>query len=230
MKKIILSITSIIVGAIFAIILVLVLSDKKKEVYINSSYNDVKISFGKTKVKKVDESNLSAYGVARKYYISDTFEFYEENIKSSKYYNSNLVFEYDNNIYGYLIKDEVAFNYKISDKFIYLSTMGVRGHMDSSYNLLLCDIYNFAYTEKDINLYGKDEYKWYIQNESKNITYENIVELYKNMNQDMVKIDGDTIYLKGYDFNLKMSDDYIVKIVNEDGYAYGYAYEYPISE
>ena len=41
----------------------------------------------------------------------------------------------------------------------------------------------------------------------------------------MVKIEDDVIYLKGYDYDMNLSADYIVKIVNIDGYGYGYAIE-----
>ena len=44
MKKIIISIVSILVGVILAISLVFIFSDKKTEVYIESSYKDVKIA------------------------------------------------------------------------------------------------------------------------------------------------------------------------------------------
>ena len=69
MKKIILSITSIIIGAIIAITLVLVFYDKKREVYVKSSYNDVRLSLGKTKVKEINVSMLSSIEEEREYYI-----------------------------------------------------------------------------------------------------------------------------------------------------------------
>lgn len=53
MKKIVLSITSILIGVAIAITIVFVFSERKREVYMNSSYNDVRLSFGKTKVKKL---------------------------------------------------------------------------------------------------------------------------------------------------------------------------------
>ncbi len=226
MKKIILSITSILIGAILAITLVLVFYDKKREVYIDSSYNDVRLSLGKTKVKKINDVNSSPIEVLHMYYMEDPYEFYEEHIKMSEYYNSNLVFEDKNeNIYGYLIKDEVAFKYEVSDDSIILSTMGDEYNVDSIYNLVLCDFIDIMGSTSSIGELDTD-CVWSFYYETEMVTYEDVVELYTHMNKDMVKIDGDVIYLKGYDrYELTMSDDYVVKIVNKNGYAYGYAYE-----
>ncbi len=223
MKKIILSITSILIGAILAITLVLVFYDKKREVYVKSFYNDVRLSFGKVNVKEINESSVSSVEIQRKYYISDAFDFYENNIKTSEYYNSKLVFEDKNEyMYGYIVKDEVPFKYKITDDYIILSTVGDKGLVENYYNLLLCDIYAFSTSISD-TLYSNDYSEWDLFYTDKIVTYEDVVELYKLMNQNLTKIEKDVIYLKGYDFyNLSMSNDYIVKIVNINGYAYGF--------
>ena len=62
---------------------------------------------------------------------------------------------------------------------------------------------------------------WNIFYESEAFKYNDIVELYKYMNQDMVKIENDGIYLKGYNIDMVLTSDYIVKIINLDGYAIG---------
>ena len=133
MKKIVLSITSILIGVAIAITIVFVFSERKREVYINSSYNDVRLSFGKTKVKEINKAR-SALEIELMYYISDPYEFYENKIKTSEYYNSKLVFEdkYDN-IFGYLIKDEVAFKYKVEEDSVTLGTMGVESNIEGWY-------------------------------------------------------------------------------------------------
>ena len=134
MKKIVLSITSILIGVAIAITIVFVFSERKREVYMNSSYNDVRLSFGKTKVKKINKIRETALEIELIYYISDPYEFYENKIKTSEYYNSKLVFEdkYDN-IFGYLIKDEVAFKYKVEEDSITLGTMGVESNIEGGY-------------------------------------------------------------------------------------------------
>ncbi len=229
MKKITLSITSILIGTILALTLVLVLYDKKREVYIDSSYNDVRLSLGKTKVKEINNVHTSSITVERDYYISDPYEFYENRIKTSEYYNSKLVFEgkYDY-IYGYLIKDEVAFKYKIKNDYLSLSTMAVDHKVYSDYSLLLCDFVDFVGVNSAI---GEEACSWIFNFEPKLIKYEDVVELYTHMNKDMVKINGDIIYLKGYDsYDLTMSNDYVIKIINKNGYPYGYIYEYPLDK
>ncbi len=180
MKKIIISIISILVGVTIAITIVFLFYDKKSEVYIESSYNDVRMSFGKTKVEEINNTGSSRYDKCRVYTLSDPYEFYENNIETSAYYNSKLSFYDDNeNVYGYLIKDGVAEN-------------------------------------------KKDFYKWQVFDYNQSLSYDNIVELYKCMNQDMVKIEDDVIYLKGYDYSKILTNDYILKIVNVDDYGYGY--------
>ena len=228
MKKIILSITSIIIGAIIAITLVLVFYDKKREVYVKSSYNDVRLSLGKTKVKEINVSMLSSIEEEREYYILNPYDFYEKQIKTSEYYNSKLVFtdKYDN-IYGYLIKDEVAFKYRITDEVIALSTMAINHLIYSDYSLILCDFYGIVGVNSEMySTYNVRKWTFYYETEI--IKYNDVVELYKCMNADMVKIGDDVIYLKGYDDYLNMSDNYIVKIVNIDGYACGYLYDYQL--
>ncbi len=230
MKKIILSITSIIIGAALAITLILVFYDKKREVYVKSTYNDVRLSLGKTKVKEVNKSQSSPIEVKRIYTMKDPYEFYEEHIKTSEYYNSKLVFEdkYEY-IYGYLVKDEVAFKFRITDEDVTLSTMGDDAHIDSDYSLILGDFIDFIGGHASTPIYDED-CRWNFYYRSDMVKYEDVVELYTHMNKDMVKIDGDVIYLKGYDrYELTMSDDYVVKIVNRNGYPYGYVYDYVIN-
>ncbi len=227
MKKIVLSITSILIGVAIAITIVFVFSERKREVYINSSYNDVRLSFGKTKVKEINKVRSSSLEIERMNYISDPYEFYENKIKTSEYYNSKLVFEdeYDN-IFGYLIKDEVAFKYKVSGDFIMLSTMGVESNIEGRYDIVLADFYDFMGINQDIYVGYAEDCSWVFYY-NHDIKYHDVVELYKHMNGDMVKIDDDIIYLKGYDIDLNLSEDYVVKIVNKNGKAYGCVYDYP---
>ena len=229
MKKIIISIVSIIAGVILAITLVFVFHDKKTDIYIESSYNDVKLSLGKTKVKDINNTRSSFYDKQREYFMSDPYEFYESNIKTSEYYNSKLTFYTENNkIYGYLIKDEVSFKYEVKDDEICLSTMATdyyENDTDTELYLILCDTYKFINNDTTDFEEKRDFYRWHVFHYKQVIKYDDIIELYKCMNQDMVKIEDDGIYLKGYDYDMYLSEDYIVKIVNIDGYGYGYAIE-----
>ena len=229
MKKIIISILSILVGILLAITLVFIFYDKKTDIYIESSYNDVKLSLGKTKVKDINNSRSSFYDKQREYFMSDSYEFYESNIKTSMYYNSKLTFYDDNdNIYGYLIKDEVSFKYEVKDDEICLSTMATdyyENDTDTELYVILCDTYKFINNDTTDFEEKRDFYRWHVFHYKQVIKYDDIIELYKSMNQDMVKIEDDVIYLKGYDYDMNLSADYIVKIVNIDGYGYGYAIE-----
>ena len=226
MKKIIISILSILIGVILAIVLVFVFYDKKTEVYIESSYNDVKLSLGKTKVKEINTTRPSSYDIRHKYSMSDPYEFYESNIKTSEYYNSNLTFYDDSdNVYGYLIKDDVAFKYMVTDDEIWLSTMATDYNGNETYDMILCDVGDFITSKNKEAKYSAFLSQWFIFDEPSIVKYDDIVELYKCMNQDMVKIEDDAIYLKGYDISMNLSSDYIVKIINVDGIGYGYAIE-----
>ena len=226
MKKIIISILSILAGVLLAITLVFVFYDKKTEVYIESSYNDVKLSLGKTKIKEINKASESRYDNCRIYSMSDPYEFYESNIKTSEYYNSKLTFYTEKNkIYGYLIKDDVAFKYLVKDDEIWLTTVAMEKETDTELYLILCDIYEFINNDTTDFDELKDYYRWHLFHYKQTLKYDDIIELYKCMNQDMVKIEDDAIYLKGYDYDMNLSDDYIVKIVNIDGYGYGYAIE-----
>ncbi len=227
MKKIIISIVSILVGVILATTLVFIFYDKKTEVYIESSYNDVKLSLGKTKVKEMHKTSEAPYDNCHVYSMSDSYEFYESNIKISEYYNSKLTFYDDNdNIYGYLVKDDVAFKYMITDDKIWLTTMATEyySNIDNT-RVILSDVGDFITSKNKETKYSAFLSQWFIFDEPALLKYEDIIELYKCMNQDMVKIEDDAIYLKGYDYDMNLSDDYIVKIVNIDGYGYGYAIE-----
>ena len=225
MKKIIISILSILAGVLLAITLVFVFYDKKTEVYIESSYNDVKLSLGKTKIKEMYTTGSHRYDNCHVYSISDAYEFYESNIKTSEYYNSKLTF-YDtsDNVYGYLVKDYVAFEYYVTDDVLMLRTMVKEYEIDTDLYMILCDVGNFI-TTKNQGIEYDGYYQWHIFSTTGILKYDDIIELYKCMNQDMVKIEDDAIYLKGYDYDMNISDDYIVKIVNIDGYGYGYAIE-----
>ena len=225
MKRIIISIVSIIVGIILAVILVFVFYDKKTEICIESSYNDVKLSLGKTKIKEMYTTGSHRYDNCHVYSISDAYEFYESNIKTSEYYNSKLTF-YDtsDNVYGYLVKDYVAFEYYVTDDVLMLRTMVKEYEIDTDLYMILCDVGNFI-TTKNQGIEYDGYYQWHIFSTTGILKYDDIIELYKCMNQDMVKIEDDAIYLKGYDYDMNLSADYIVKIVNIDGYGYGYAIE-----
>ena len=226
MKKIIISIVSIIAGVILAITLVFVFHDKKTDIYIESSYNDVKLSLGKTKVKDINNTRSSFYDKQREYFMSDPYEFYESNIKTSEYYNSKLTFYTENNkIYGYLIKDEVSFKYEVKDDEICLSTMAMEYNGNETYGMILCDIGDFITSQNQETKYSAFLSQWFIFSKPSILKYDDIIELYKCMNQDMVKIEDDAIYLKGYDISMNLSSDYIVKIINVDGIGYGYAIE-----
>ena len=226
MKRIIISIVSILVGILLAITLVFIFYDKKTDIYIESSYNDVKLSLGKTKVKDINNTRSSFYDKQREYFMSDPYEFYESNIKTSEYYNSKLTFYTENNkIYGYLIKDEVSFKYEVKDDEIFLSTMAMEYNENETYGMILCDIGDFITSQNQETKYSAFLSQWFIFSKPSILKYDDIIELYKCMNQDMVKIEDDVIYLKGYDYDMNLSDDYIVKIVNIDGYGYGYAIE-----
>ena len=227
MKKIIISIVSILVGVILAVILVFVFYDKKTEICIESSYNDVKLSLGKTKIKEMYTTGSHEYDNCHVYSISDAYEFYESNIKASKYYNSKLTFYTDNdNIYGYLIKDDVAFKYEVTNDEIWLSTMALDYNVDGPYDMILCDAEQCNINDTTDFEEKKDFYKWQLFYYTETLKYDDIIELYKCMNQDMVKIEDDGIYLKGYSYySMTLSADYIVKIVNIDGFGYGYAIE-----
>ena len=226
MKKIIISILSILAGVLLAITLVFVFYDKKTEVYIESSYNDVKLSLGKTKIKEINKASESRYDNCRIYSMSDPYEFYESNIKTSEYYNSKLTFYTEKNkIYGYLIKDDVAFKYLVKDDEIWLTTVAMEKETDTELYLILCDIYEFINNDTTDFDELKDYYRWHLFHYKQTLKYDDIIELYKCMNQDMVKIEDDAIYLKGYDYDMNLSEDYIVKIVNIDGYGYGYTIE-----
>lgn len=89
-------IVSIILGALIAVSLILIFTDTKKEVYIKSSYNDVKLTLGKTKVKRSYTAGSSRYDNQRVYVLNDTYNFYEEFIVKSKYYNKTLEYIKDN--------------------------------------------------------------------------------------------------------------------------------------
>lgn len=230
MKKIIMPILSIILGALIAVSLILIFTDTKKEVYIKSSYNDVKLTLGKTKVKRSYTAGSSRYDNQRAYVLNDTYNFYEEFIVKSKYYNKTLEYIKDNDdIYGYLIKDNIIFKYMVTDELIKFSTTtfdcGVEEmFIDKDYNIVLCDFIKLIH-EEEINDANYDEImlysSWDIFYESEAFKYNDIVELYKCMNQDMVKIANDGIYLKGYNIDMVLTSDYIVKIINLDGYAIG---------
>ena len=223
-------IVSIILGALIAVSLILIFTDTKKEVYIKSSYNDVKLTLGKTKVKRSYTAGSSRYDNQRVYVLNDTYNFYEEFIVKSKYYNKTLEYIKDNDdIYGYLIKDNVIFKYMVTDELIKFSTTafdcGVEEmFIDKDCNIVLCDFIKLIHEEK-INEANYDEImlysSWNIFYESEAFKYNDIVELYKYMNQDMVKIENDGIYIKGYNIDMVLTSDYIVKIINLDGYAIG---------
>ena len=132
-------------------------------------------------------------------------------------------------IYGYLIKDNVIFKYMVTEELIKFSTTafdcGVEEmFIDKDCNIVLCDFIKLIHEEK-INEANYDEImlysSWNIFYESEAFKYNDIVELYKYMNQDMVKIENDGIYLKGYNIDMVLTSDYIVKIINLDGYAIG---------
>ena len=210
MKKLI-PVFSLVLGIIVATIIILLLTkDKKKNIVIESFDKKVEINLGKYKVKNYTSSTEDGIN---QYYIFDVSsgDDFLSFIKESPYYDSSLCFSYKNETFGYLIKEDRLFRYKVINKSVELRSIGRRLLVENSFD------YYIAVMDSELATIGADathRYEWHGK-----LSFDQIKIIMNKLGANLVEIKDDEIFLNaifGVDYSY---DGTKVRIyVDENGY------------
>ncbi len=158
MKKII-PIFSLILGILIATLAIAIFKkEEKRKIKIESFDKKVTIELGKYKVKNFKESTDDGINKHQFFNITSEEDFLSF-IQKSPYYDSELCFKYNGETFGYLIKDDRLFRYRVGEKTVELSSIGryleISGADDYSYNIGLIDIELYAVQPHKYRWHGK---------------------------------------------------------------------------
>lgn len=187
---------------------------------INSYDEEVTLDLDYYNVKNYQRKKYQNSLESISFNVNSMNDYFKSVIEKSCYYNSSLNFEVEGYYaYGFLIKMNHIFNYKMADN--YVEIIEIAGDYINDYNALdysKLPIYHIiapirlslAYSY----LNGTDiEKEYYCSLTDKNITYEMLVKVYSYIENDFYLINNDCIYLKGYvvdNGKITLSSDYLI--------------------
>ena len=157
MKKLI-PIISLVLGIIAASIVIFVYTkDRKRKIKIESFDKKVTIDLGKYKVKDYSSSTDDGINIHQTFIVNSGEEFLNF-IKESPYYDSSLCFNYKNETFGYFIKDDRLFRYRVDNDWVELRSIGERILVENSneFYISIMDVELGA-----VNLDGTIRYEWH---------------------------------------------------------------------
>jgi len=235
-----------ILSILFTLFSVFILSgcnDAKQPLEITSADGLVTISLGEYRVidyKKEKEYNLNE---TITFVVASENDFYNEVIKNSEYYYSNLEFKledfyyegeyvkpHDYYSYGFLFKDNHFFQYYILNNKVKLKSLVCEFFDNNEAYYIFAPLYEAL--NYDV-LYRKDEnYPWYMEVRCPELSFDNLLTMFNYLDEDYCKIEDDVIYLKGIDYKkasdncIEISEDYLVRIYKDNNdIIVGLAYE-----
>ena len=234
-KKLIIYLSILIVAIAAAIIFVIVLTNKKDNIYdiyidgYGSLYEDnVRLDFGKHEVKKYDKYDYARDRYEIKFDVESGEDFYNKYIKTHESYIEDLDFKIARSIsYGYMIKEDRIFHYEVYDETIILNTFhgNIESYMIGEVHLqseiIIPGNYSSLIEKIDLPISELDKYYLTTRKSWDRIPYEDILKVYSYISKDICKIEDNIVYLKGiyydYDNNKYITDDYYVKLSEYEG-------------
>jgi hypothetical protein len=231
-KKIIIYLSIIIVAIAAAIILIVVFTNNKKDDSIHEISIDgygyhfddaVELNFGKHKVKEFIKEQNDGEQYYVDFEIKSGDDFYNDYIKNDTSYNPELDFYVEGcEHYGYLIKDDNIFQYKVWENGINISaSYGV--YLDYSTEGIKT-YYILGNFSANIFIDRNDSSKLVRPYTYSKVSYDEYIKIYNYIDEDICKIEDGVVYLKAicYDKKTKekyLTDNYFVTISNIDGKA-----------
>ena len=218
MKKITIYLLTIILCAALAVFVSFRFVNKGTDITVSSSDETIKLDFGKEKVTNVQEGGESGLNYFISFDEGDDLNFYDDKIKTSEYYFSDLDYSIESlDHYGFLIKENHLFKYEING--IHIKLQGISGSfIEEGYYIINMPIWNDITTDGfDINnIYYYDRNSSLSDNK---VSYEMLKNILGHFDNKYYKIINGEIYLKGENEleDNQLSNDYLIKIKENDG-------------
>ena len=218
MKKIIISISIIIISITAAILLVVLWPDNMEEIKV-TNYNKVVLDLGTIKSRNFKREEIGLRDCIS-FGIENENEFYNDVIKKYEHYNKELDFEVENYYaYGYYVFDECIFNYRIQNKKVYIDSCyvlyeGIDGGRDS---YLIPGPFLGSFIHDESFIYGRD----YKRMDCK-INYDEFKKMISYLPTKYWTLKDNIILMKGMNpgQNVPMYySDYLLEIFELDGEA-----------
>lgn len=248
MKKILISISVIVCVVITSLVLAFTLINRKTEIKFRYVYSYTKyIDLGSYQVKDFEYNQFIPEATFK---VKSANDFYNDFIKTNPGYIEELDLDIDEYFaYGFLKVDNEFIKYIIhKDNSVELIEFIARWGIDkenlNDYYTGIFDSYTCHYnivgpmniniTYERLNTEDK-EWEHYNSIRDKYITYDLLLKIYSYLPSESYKIDGNTIYLKGWKYGsayideyggvqfnndddiLYYTDMYLIKIINKDG-------------
>lgn len=248
MKKIIISISVVVSVIIMSLILAFVLINRKTEIRFRYVYSYSKyIDLGSYQVKDFEYNQFIPEATFK---VKSANDFYNNFIKTNPGYIEELDLDIDEYFaYGFLKVEDEFVKYIIhKDNSVelieFIAKWRIREEEINDYYAKLYDFHSYScYMVGPMNInitYNRlntedEEWEYYNSIRDKYITYELLLKIYSYLPSESYKIDGNTIYLKGWKYGssyidehgdvhnnndddvLYYTDMYLIKITNIDG-------------
>lgn len=218
MKKIIISISTIVLFILLAILSVLLINNQGKRIEITSYDKTVTIGFGKHKISNYKKDCISGANQYVSFDVQSNRDFYNNVIKSNEYYFEDLEFKIEGYFaYGFLCKDNQFFKYTIIESSVKIE--GVQGTVDTNEDTYFINAPVYPYitvdTLTDFN------YLYHKEVTDSHITYNMLIKMIKHLDESYYLINEDYVLLKGVSEtellnHKKVFSDYLLKLVNEN--------------
>lgn len=220
MKKIIISISIILVSCIVAIGIVFVVNNSKKEIILTSPDGQVTINLGKNKVSQLTEDYQDGSNQIISFKVESSLNFYNT-ISTCEFFRKDMDYKIQGYYaYGFLEKNGHFFLYSIKDNNVQI--IAIQGTFESdsdTYYIPLpvkCNI-----TEERLTSEGIEQiyYKTLCE---EHITFEIVLTMLKYIDSKFFEYDGERINLKGVsginllDGNIIYSNNYLLSIINKE--------------
>ena len=219
MKKIIITISIILISITAAILLVVLWPNNMEEIKV-TNYNNVVLDLGS--IKATDFKRDSNHKIS--FEIENENEFYNDVIKKYEHYNKELDFEVENYYaYGYYVFDECIFNYMIQDNKVYIDSCYVI-YKNTSGDEIKSYFVPGPFTSGYLTKYIFDEYG--VDGALKMdclINYAEFKKLMSYLPTKYCKLKDDSILMKGFaptPEGTMIESDYELELFNNNDKAY----------
>lgn len=207
MKKIVLVLV-IIMGVFIAIGATFIIKNRKYEIKVTSYDDAVVLDLGKYKCTDFSKSDDYSPITYITFKVKDKNHFYDSIIKKSDCFIPELAYEKDDEISGYLLKENSYFYYKIKDSYIKISSVASPINAEEGRYFVIAD-FVIGYHN---NI--KENKCWVWRNE--NCSFSDLLLFYDKLDNKFYKIEDNVIYLKGHYSDGELFDEYAVKIYKSD--------------
>ena len=226
MKKIVISLSLIIIAIVTVIIMIIMLNNRMTDLKIGGFLDKSELNLGKYKVEKFESGKLYKENSYMSFIVDSPNDFYNEVIKKSNCYNSQLEVETNEYYaYGYLCENESLYSYSIekNGKVVITSVFGSYYDEENDEYYYIPGPFHLEMNKDRILGENEKEFKYYSTLSEKyiNDNFGIFLCIITYMPKTYFNVTKEGVFVKGiqnrYDetantISLKESNDYILKI------------------